>query len=241
MKKTSVSILLLIMLVVSGCTSTSKKKKTSNVSDATSQKTEQQPSSEPKSETSESLPPSGEFTVSVDMGGEELYNFTSWSRDGGVAINAQSSGIAGLQKFTDWINSKCNKTGCLSLLECDNIYAQYQLYDGLQYPCIDVGTGSSHGTITWNSDLNIVKVEITARPYYKYVAYTDSWNHDTERILNVDGEAHVFASPSVPEQEEITTPEVITKTYSSAVKKFTLSNTDGGRIFLDNIKVTFSN
>lgn len=256
MKKLSISILVLLGLVVSGCTSTPKKKKTSNEESNTSQTstnpTSEAPTSSPtptsgqsptstqpsQTSTDPSIvpPPSGEFTVTILTAGVELENFTGWSPTGGVAINNQSSGIKNLEKLTNWCKQSCVYEGCVSSLECTNIHAQYQLFDSKPHPSLTLGANKSSGTFTWNSSLLISKVEVTAKAYYKYVEYTDTWNHDEGTTILIDTDSHVLETA-----EEITPAQVVSKTYSSPVKTFSLGNATNGRIFVDQIKITFQN
>lgn len=258
MNKTSVFPLLMFALAVSGCTSTPKKKKTtaspeqSSKVDPTSGETStsstssQQPnptssvnpssSSTAPSSSSAFVPPSGEFTVTILTAGQELENFTNWSPTGGVAINGQSSGKANLEKLTNWCKQSCGYDGCVTSLECTNIHAQYQLYDNQSHPSLTLGANKSSGTFTWNSSLSISKVEVTAKPYYKYVEYTSTWNHDEGTTVLIDTDSHELVNAA-----EIPDAQVVSKTYSTPVKKFSLANTTNGRIYVDQIKITFQN
>ena len=258
MNKTSVLPLLMFALVVSGCTSTPKKKKTTSSPEQsskvdptsgqapTSSPTSQQPSptssinpsssSAAPASSSQVVPPSGEFTVTILTAGQELENFTNWSPTGGVAINGEKSGKANLEKLTNWCIQSCGYEGCVTSLECTNIHAQYQLYDNVPHPSLTLGANKSSGTFTWNSSLFITKVEITAKAYYKYVEYTDTWNHDEGTTVLIDTDSHVLET-----SDEITPAQVVSKTYSTPVKKFSLANTTNGRIYVDQIKITFRN
>ena len=255
MKKTSISILILLGLVVAGCTSSPKKKKSSKEEESQPQTSANTTSESPTSQnptsghsptsqgtsqtpggSSQITPPSGEFTVTILTAGQELENYTNWSPTGGVAINGQSSGKANLEKLTNWCNQSCVYEGCLTTLECTNIHAQYQLYDNQPHPSLTLGANKSSGTFTWNSALNITKVEVTVKAYYKYVQYTDTWNHDESTVVFIDTDSHTLETA-----EEITPAQVVSKTYSSPVKKFSLGNSDAGRIYVDQIKITFQN
>ena len=261
MKKTSVSILILLALIVSGCTSTPKKKKTTSEERNSSQSSENPTSENPTSQapTSEvaptsnnptstgtsqtsasssqiTPPPSGEFTVTILTAGEELENYTGWSPTGGVAINGQQSGKANLEKLTNWFRQSCGYEGCLSTLECTNIHAQYQLYDNSPHPSLTLGANKSAGTLTWKSSLSITKVEITAKPYYKYVDFTDTWNHDDSTTVLIDTQSFVLETA-----DQITPAQTVSKTYSTPVTSFNLGNTTAGRIYIDQIKITFQN
>lgn len=254
MNKTSVLPLLMFALVVSGCTSTPKKKKTTSSPEQSSKvdptsgetPTSQQPS--PTSSVSPSsssiapasssvvVPPSGEFTVTILTAGQELENFTNWSPTGGVAINGEKSGKANLEKLTNWCIQSCGFDGCVASLECTNIHAQYQLYDNQPHTSLTLGANKSSGTFTWNSSLSINKVEVTVKPYYKYVQNTDTWNHDEGTSVLIDTDSHVLENA-----DEIPDAQVVSKTYSTPVKTFSLANTTNGRIFVDQIKITFQN
>ena len=260
MNKTSVLPILMFALVISGCTSTPKKKKTTSSTEQsskvdptsgetpTSSPTSQQPTpttSVTPSSSSQVVPPSGEFTVTVLTAGQELENFTNWSPTGGVAINGDNSGKANLEKLTNWCIQSCGYEGCVTSLQCTNIHAQYQLYDKVPqtspndkvpHPSLTLGANKSSGTFTWNSSLNITKVEVTAKPYYKYVDYYDEWNHDEGTTVLIDTDSHVLETAA-----EITPAQVVSKTYSTPVKTFSLANTTNGRIYVDQIKVTFQN
>lgn len=251
MNKTSVLPLLMFALVVSGCTSTPKKKKTTSSPEQsskvdptsgetpTSSPTSQQPSPTSSVNTSSSsavVPPSGEFTVTILTAGHELENFTNWSPTGGVAINGQSSGKANLEKLTNWCKQSCGYDGCVASLECTNIHAQYQLYDNQPHPSLTLGANKSSGTFTWNSSLSINKVEVTVKPYYKYVEYTNTWNHDEGTTVLIDTDSHELVNAA-----EIPDAQVVSKTYSTPVNSFSLANTTNGRIYVDQIKITFQN
>ena len=251
MNKTSVLPLLMFALVVSGCTSTPKKKKTTSSPEQsskvdptsgetlTSSPTSQQPSptsSVNPSSSSAVIPPSGEFTVTILTAGQELENFTNWSPTGGVAINGQSSGKANLEKLTNWCKQSCGYDGCVASLECTNIHAQYQLYDNQPHPSLTLGANKSSGTFTWNSSLSINKVEVTVKPYYKYVEYTNTWNHDEGTTVLIDTDSHELVNAA-----EIPDAQVVSKTYSTPVNSFSLANTTNGRIYVDQIKITFQN
>lgn len=249
MRKTVSTTLLLLALVISGCTSSGKKKsKSSSQSGTTETSSTSEGGSSASSSSSSSgstSVPTGEFTVTIVTGGKELQEYTDWSSSGGVAINGESSGKAGLEKLTNWCNSKCSSDKCLTKLECTNIYAQYQLYnekqvdkeeDEEQRPCITLGTQDKAGTLKWTSELSIIKVEITCNAYYKYIAYTSEWRHDDIRNVILDEEVQTLdtADKKTPEK-------TISKVYSTPVNSFTIGNTLGGRIFLDQIKITFVN
>ncbi len=254
MNKTSVLPLLMFALVVSGCTSTPKKKKTTSSPEQSSKvdptsgetPTSQQPSptssagpsssSTVPASSSSVVPPSGEFTVTILTAGQELENYTNWSPTGGVAINGEKSGKANLEKLTNWCIQSCGYDGCVASLECTNIYAQYQLYDNQPHSSLILGTNKSSGTFTWNSSLSINKVEVTVKPYYKYVEYTDTWNHDEGTTVLIDTDSHELENAA-----EIPDAQVVSKTYSTPVKSFSLANTTNGRIFVDQIKITFQN
>lgn len=251
MNKTSILPLLMFALVVSGCTSTSKKKKTTSSPEQsskvdptsgetpTSSPTSQEPSptsSVNPSSSSAVVPPSGDFTVTILTAGQELENFTNWSPTGGVAINGQSSGKANLEKLTNWCKQSCGYDGCVTSLECTNIHAQYQLYDNQPHPSLTLGANKSSGTFTWNSSLSINKVEVTVKPYYKYVEYTNTWNHDEGTTVLIDTDSHELVNAA-----EIPDAQVVSKTYSTPVNSFSLANTTNGRIFVDQIKITFQN
>lgn len=255
MRKTVSTTLLLIALVISGCTPSGKKKsksssqscttETSSTTEGGSLASSSSSSGTGSSSSGSTSVPTGEFTVTIITGGKELQEYTDWSSSGGVAINGESSGKAGLEKLTNWCNSKCSSDKCLTKLECTNIYAQYQLYNEKQVdkeedeehrPCITLGTQTKAGTLKWTSELSITKVEVTCNAYYKYIANSSEWRHDDKRSVILDEEVQ-----SLDTADKKTPEKTISKVYSTPVNSFTIGNTLGGRIFLDQIKITFVN
>ena len=273
MKKTSVSLLLLLALLVSGCTSTSKKKKASKEQLISSQvsenpTSEQSPSSgtapvssnptsqqSPSSQTTTQSPsssqveppPSGDFTVTICTSGydfSEVSGFTTFGIEILFNSDPEKNHLAKLQTY---FQNSSGYEGAISALACEHIFVQPLQLTDYEHMCITIGAASNakgSGTMTWTSILDIKKVEVKARAYFKYYSYqsgdelVEGWNHDDYANFVIGGQTTVL-----PIAEQRTEQQTIVYEPASPVKSFTIGNGEqiASRIFVEELKITFSN
>lgn len=273
MKKTSVSLLVLLALLVSGCTSTSKKKKASKEADISSQNSEnptskQSPSSEvatlssnPTSQQSPSSqtttqnpsssqiepPPSGDFTVTICTSGYDFSETSGFTTFGIEILTNSDPEKNHLDKLKTYFQNTCGYEGAISNLACTYMFIQPLQLEDYDHMCLTIGAASDakgSGTMTWISTLDIKKVEVKARAYFKYYSYqsgdelVEGWNHDDYANFVIGGQTTVL-----PIAEQRTEQQTIVYEPASPVKSFTIGNGEQitSRIFVEELKITFSN
>lgn len=136
----------------------------------------------------------------------------------------------------NYFGNYLEKEGCLTTLTFAG-YVQSFKFDEGQYLCL--GSSSSDGEMTWNSSLNIIKVEVTVLNYYKTYSYVSGGNPVTG--VSCDNLAHFKLDDTDHslEMEEITVPEphTFSATYEG-VKSFKISSVSG-RVLVKSIAITW--
>ena len=144
--------------------------------------------------------------------------------------STQSSQQANVDTLTSYCRSKLDYDGLLTSLYCVKLNT---IADGDVY--LSVGTGKYYedsfnpGTLTWNSDEKIIKVEITAKAYSKSLGSTDLVSH----VLIDDMDNSL-------ELEEGATPEshTFSKEYKEGTQSFSICSS-GSRVFLESISISW--
>ena len=265
MKKTSVISLLLFALVVSGCTSTPKKKKktssqtessaisnsqatassaevisSSNVSSSQQINSSSVPGQssqvQPSSNSQSQTPPVGESTIKIKTCGSKFVSANEVSE--GMEFNSEYASQA--QRIENLRKYFDSDAGWATSINCKNIFIQPLVTKEISTLALTIGTAKKSSSLTINSSLDIVKVVVQCRPYFNnYTSQgVEEWVHDKNSEIYINNE-----KTALENSNEITSSQNATFTPSSPVKQIVLSN--GGdtlipnRIFVEQIEITF--
>ena len=247
MKKSSISLLVLLALVFSGCTTNTKKKKSSKEGASVSQ-TSENPTSSQTSESGTSVNPTSvtpgtEFTVTVETSGSKFVNETGYKGDGGIELDSSNLSEADeIETLRSYLDTNCGVTGCVSSLICTSVYIQPITRGGSTSLTVTLGTKKRSASLTINSSFDIVKVEAMCSPYFNYYESQGEgqWVFDDNAEVYINGERNVLTKPATEAEPE---SQKVSYTPASPVEQIVLSN--GGdsltpnRIYIESLTITF--
>ena len=157
----------------------------------------------------------------------------------GGFTNSSLEQPASRQQFIDWFNNGENVLNSITY----EAYAQLNYIgnqnDTWRFSTLILGSQSSNGKITFNLNVQALSVKVVVQPYTKYIAYTNSYNVDTNATFLVDSQEYDLSLEEgySGETENVT----IEHTFGeNPVSSFSISNKDAKqRVFVHSLDITY--
>lgn len=157
----------------------------------------------------------------------------------GGFTNSSLEQPASRQQFVDWFNNGDNVLDSITY----EAYAQLNYIgnqnDSWRFSTLILGSQSSNGKITFNLNIQALSVKVVVQPYTKYIAYSDSYNVDTNATFLVDSQEYDLSLEEgyTGETENVT----IEHTFGeNPVSSFSISNKDAKqRVFVHSLDITY--
>lgn len=265
MKKTHLYLLSLVALVVSGCTSTPKKKKQSS-SDVPATQTSAKPGTSvgPTSQsvtTSSSVSPSGSSATSKTpppVGTEVTRTIATCLDDfeTGTTFAAGGRQIDNHDEFqpndkkqnaellTGYFTSICNIEGMISSITYTALNTNVDRNNGKDI-YLTIGT-SDAGKIVWNSTTPMKKVVLKVNNYHKwYRDYAkgeteEQWHTDSAKlIVNGSETSMAITDISIEPESRFVAYEPTEPFTTLTIENELIGGTDHNRIFLESLEITW--
>ncbi len=155
-----------------------------------------------------------------------------------VFENANISGGSNLENTTPKTSFNAfmnNDTEAYQSFTSSNVY--YQPYGTGEKTTLCVGTSSYGGEITFNFKQIIMKITFVIQAYNKYVAYSSSWNVDTDAQIDVMTEHYDLSTEDTSKE-----PEKISKEINlDGLTSITFSNNgDHQRVFIHSLTIEYN-
>ena len=171
------------------------------------------------------------YTANISLAGADFCTKLG-IRGQGFQINA-NGGAANKASFESYLEGELLYNNLLISTACVEMNsAPYR-----SSFCICIGTrndnnetGFDQGTFTWNSGVNIYKVEVKARGYYKTEGAKDT---SASIFIDSDETSLSFDASSEPPYS------LVSKEYASGTKTFSIKSSEYGRITLESISITW--
>ena len=261
MKKIQLSLLSLIALVIAGCTSTPKKKKSSL--DGSSSQTSINPgtsSAEASSQVSPtSVLPSSSGSITPPPGpGTEVSRLIETSLDNfetGTGFTAGGRQIdnhddsqpndkkKNAQLLTEYFSTICDIEGMIGSITYTALNTNVDRNNGTDV-YLTIGT-SDAGKIVWQSLTPMKKVALKVNNYHKwYRDYSketeEQWHTDSAKlIVNGSETSMVVTETNVEPESRIVTYEPSEAFTTLTIENQLIGGTDHNRIFLESIEITW--
>ena len=252
MKKSSISLLVLLALVFSGCTTNTKKKKSSKEGASVSQ-TSENPTSSQTSEGGTSVNPTS-VTPGTEVTKTIVTAFDEFKEKSGFTYGGQQIDTDLLQptndktknaaKLKSYFESVCDGDGMVSDIVFHNLNTNESNTKDLY---LTAGTASAVGSITWTSATQMKSVSLTVKNYYKYYKddYTDPSAtevcHTDSAQLSVNNEKYPMIVTDISiEPTHQTFTYAPSETFTSlSITNDLIGGTTSNRIFIESIAITF--
>lgn len=261
MKKTQLSLLSLIALVIAGCTSAPKKKKSSL--DASSNQTSINPgtsSVETSSQVAPTsvLPSSSSSITPPPEPGTEVSRLIETSLD---TFETGTGFIAGARQIdnhndsqpndkkknaellTNYFSTICDIEGMIGSITYTALNTNFDRNNGTDV-YLTIGT-SDAGKIVWQSVTPMKKVVLKVNNYHKwYRDYSteteEQWHTDSAKlIVNGSETSMVVTETNVEPESRIVTYEPSETFTTLTIENELIGGTDHNRIFLESIQITW--
>ena len=239
---------LIIVLALAGCNQTGTSQESKEVSNsvssivssetttASSSKEENTSSDASSSSTISSNPPD---PVGVQ---HKIVNFYN-----GGFTNSSLDKEASQKQFVDWFNGEDD---ILESIDYSG-YAQLNYIgnekDSWRFSTLILGSNNSDGGIRFNLKYDALSIKVVVQPYTKYIAYSDSYNVDTNATFIIDGnEYDLSLEDGYHGETETTTIEYSFGIEGSANEYvspfFRIANKEAGqRVFVHSLEITYWN
>lgn len=261
MKKTQLSLLGLIALVIAGCTSTPKKKKSSL--DASSNQTSVNPGTSSVEASSQAAPtsvlPSSSSSITPPPApGTEVSRLIETSLDtfetgttfiaGGRQIDNHDDSQPNDKKknaelLTNYFSTICDIEGMVGSITYTALNTNVDRNNGADV-YLTIGT-SDAGKIVWQSVTPMKKVVLKVNNYHKwYRDYSteteEQWHTDSAKlIVNGSETSMVVTETNVEPESRIVTYEPSESFTTLTIENELIGGTDHNRIFLESIQITW--
>lgn len=138
-----------------------------------------------------------------------------------------------INSLKNYFDDQLEYQNLITSVTCDNLHSQ--AFNSVTY--WQFGSGNGPGSFTWNSNVKIYSVEATVLCYAKYDSYhqiynIDSWAHFLVGDVNQDLTYDTEEGTKIPDEV------VVSKSFESGTKSFTLASQDG-RVFVKQLRITW--
>ena len=184
----------------------------------------------PKDEEKENLE-ENEYSVTIATSGTK---FASVASNAGVQFD-HTDFLANETKLQNYFASNLEYENLLESIECTKLNTA--LWNNIYYLCIGTGYYANNkfneGTLKWNSQAKIYKVEISAQAYAKENSYSGNI---------IDKPAHIWIDEDdhslEVEQESELSIHSFSKEYAEGVQSFSIKSI-GARVLLESLTITW--
>ncbi len=253
MKKTQLSLLSLIALVIAGCTSAPKKKKSSfdaSSNQASEVSSQVAPTSVLPSLSSSITPPpepGTEVSRLIETSLDTFETGTTFKAGGRQIDNHDDSQPNDKKKnaelLTNYFSAICDIEGMIGSITYTAINTNVDRNNGADV-YLTIGT-SDAGKIVWQSVTPMKKVVLKVNNYHKwYRDYSteteEQWHTDSAKlIVNGSETSMVVTETNVEPESRIVTYEPSETFTTLTIENELIGGTDNNRIFLESIQITW--